>query len=66
MEIAIGRPRETYSTDAFVADLAAFCDAIDLDSFVLIGHSMGARNSMVFTSKYPDKVQKLVIVDIDP
>ena len=59
-------PEGDYSTDAFVADLAAFCDAINLDSFVLIGHSMGARNSMVFTSKYPDKVQKLVIVDIGP
>jgi pimeloyl-ACP methyl ester carboxylesterase len=55
-----------YSTDAFVADLAAFSDALNLDSFVLIGHSMGGRNSIAFTSKYPAKVQKLVVVDIGP
>ena len=59
-------PGGDYSTDSFVADLAAFCDALNLDSFVLIGHSMGGRNSMAFTAKYPDKVQKLVMVDIGP
>ena len=59
-------PDGDYSTDAFVADLAAFCEALNLDSFVLIGHSMGGRNSMAFTAKYPDKVQKLVMVDIGP
>ena len=59
-------PGGDYSTDAFVADVAAFSDALNLDSFVLIGHSMGGRNSIAFTSQYPDKVQKLVVVDIGP
>jgi pimeloyl-ACP methyl ester carboxylesterase len=59
-------PGGDYSTEAYVADVAAFCDALNLDSFVLVGHSMGGRNSMNFTAKYPGKVQKLVIVDIGP
>lgn len=32
-----------YSTGAYVADLAAFCDALGLDSPVLVGHSMGGK-----------------------
>ncbi|MCZ6876040.1 MAG: alpha/beta hydrolase [bacterium] len=55
-----------YSTDAYVADLAAFADALKLDSFVLVGHSMGGRNSMAFAAQYPQRLQKLVIVDIGP
>jgi phosphoglucomutase len=35
-------------TSAYVADLAAFCEVLKLDSFILVGHSMGGRNSMSF------------------
>lgn len=59
-------PHGDYSTAAFVADLAGFCDALKLDPFVLVGHSMGGRNSMAFASSYPEKVAKLIIVDIGP
>src|SRR5262249_61536923 len=33
---------------------------------VLVGLSMGGRNAIYFTSKRPELVQKLVIVDIGP
>ncbi len=59
-------PDGDYSTEAFVADLAGFCQAAGLEPFVLIGHSMGGRNSMAFTAQYPERVEKLVIVDIGP
>jgi pimeloyl-ACP methyl ester carboxylesterase len=55
-----------YTTNAYVADLLGFTDALGLTSFILVGHSMGGRNSMAFSARYPDKVQKLVIVDIGP
>jgi pimeloyl-ACP methyl ester carboxylesterase len=55
-----------YTTNAYVADLAGFCDALNLDKFVLVGHSMGGRNSMAFGGKYPEKLKKLVIVDVGP
>ena len=42
-----------YSTGAYVADLAAFCDALGLDSPVLVGHSMGGRNVISFAARYP-------------
>ena len=59
-------PRGDYSTDAFVADLEEFCDALSIEKFTLIGHSMGGRNSMAFAGRNPDKLDKLVIVDIGP
>ena len=55
-----------YTTPAFVADLAGFCDAVGLDSFILVGHSMGGRNSMLFASQYPEKLKQLVLVDVGP
>ena len=59
-------PGGDYSTDAFVADVAGFVDAIGLDKFVLFGHSMGGRNSMAFAGKYPERLEALCIVDIGP
>lgn len=55
-----------YSTDAYVADLDAFCRALGMDRFILMGHSMGGRNSMTFAGKYPNKLEKLIIVDMGP
>ena len=55
-----------YNTDAYVADFSGFCEALKLDSFILVGHSMGGRNSMVFTANNLDKVEKLVVVDMGP
>ena len=55
-----------YSTEAYVADLEGFCQAVGLTSFILVGHSMGGRNSMSFASQHPEMLQKLVIVDVGP
>lgn len=59
-------PGGDYSTDAFIADLAGFVDAIGLDKFILFGHSMGGRNSMAFAGQYPERLERLCIVDIGP
>ena len=55
-----------YDTPFHVADVQAFTDMIGFDSFVLIGLSMGGRNAYTFTATYPDKVQRLIIVDVGP
>ena len=57
---------EDYSTGAYVADLAAFCGALGLDSPVLVGHSMGGRNVISFVARYPQITRKLIIVDMGP
>ena len=55
-----------YSGDAYLADLVGFCDTLSLDSFILVGHSMGGRNSLAFAGRHSRRLQKLVIVDIGP
>ena len=59
-------PDGDYSTRAYVDDLAGFCDALNLPPLTLVGHSMGGRNSMAFTARYPERVERLIIVDIGP
>ncbi|MFB3091666.1 MAG: alpha/beta fold hydrolase, partial [Dehalococcoidia bacterium] len=55
-----------YSGKAYVSDLLGFCDALKLDSFILVGHSMGGRNSLSFAGQHSGRLQKLIIVDIGP
>jgi esterase len=59
-------PDGDYTTGAYVADLLGFCDALKLDKFTLVGHSMGGRNSMAFAGRNPQRLEKLVIVDVGP
>ncbi len=55
-----------YARDRFVEDLAAFVDALDLRRFVLVGLSMGGWHSLLYTAENPDRVDRMVIVDIAP
>lgn len=55
-----------YDTKFHVADLNSFSDAIGYDSFILIGLSMGGRNAYSFAAKYPEKVDRLIIIDVGP
>jgi pimeloyl-ACP methyl ester carboxylesterase len=55
-----------YSTSAYVSDLLGFCDALKLEKFTLVGHSMGGRNSMSFAGRHAHRLQRLIIVDIGP
>jgi pimeloyl-ACP methyl ester carboxylesterase len=59
-------PDGDYSLDAHQRDLDAFVEAVGLDQFILVGHSMGGRNAYVYTSRHPEKVKALVIVDTGP
>jgi len=59
-------PAEVYNAIASFDDISGVVDELALPPFVLVGLSMGGRNGMYFTSKRPDRVQKLVIVDIGP
>ena len=59
-------PERDYSRASMVNDVAAFTEALGLDSFFLIGMSMGGMNSMMFTSQHIERVRSLVVVDIGP
>ena len=55
-----------YARDRFVEDLAAFADALNLRKFTLAGLSMGGWHSILYTADNPDRVERIVIVDIGP
>ena len=47
-----------------VADLLLYLDGHGLDRVLLMGHSLGGKIAMKFACRYPERVRKLVIVDI--
>ena len=48
------------------ADLEEFMDVQHLESAFVLGHSMGGKTAMQFALLHPQRVSKLVIVDIGP
>ncbi len=55
-----------YTRDAFVGDLEGLRLALGLERFALVGHSMGGLNAVTYACKYPERVSKLVLVDVGP
>jgi esterase len=55
-----------YSRDAFVTDLEGFRQALGLERFILVGHSMGGLNAVAYAARHPERVSCLVLVDVGP
>lgn len=45
-------------------DLAELCDALNLNTVHLLGHSLGGKVAMQFATQFPQRVDKLVVVDM--
>jgi pimeloyl-ACP methyl ester carboxylesterase len=58
-----GLGRDDWTIAAFGADVAAVVEHLDLDSVVLVGHSMGGDVIFQAARLLPDKVKALVMVD---
>lgn len=57
---------EEFNYDVLVEDLKHYCEAHHLEEIILLGHSMGGKTAMLFATKYPNLVSKLIVVDISP
>ncbi len=55
-----------YGPRDYVADLEAFVDELQLTNLVLIGHSMGGINAILYAQRHPHRISNLIIVDIGP
>jgi esterase len=53
---------QTYTDMA--EDLIELCDALNLDTIDLLGHSLGGKVAMQFATQYPERVDRLIVVDI--
>lgn len=54
------------SYQAMADDLLDLMDQEKLSSVYVLGHSMGGKTAMHFATSYPEKVDKLIVVDIVP
>src|SRR5215813_15220977 len=59
-------PDADYTVATLAADVAAFVDALGLARISLVGLSMGGRVAIGFAGQAPERVDRLVIVDIGP
>ena len=55
-----------FDYQSMVSDLLEFFETQKIHRPILIGHSMGGKTVMNFAVSHPDKVDKLVVVDISP
>ena len=56
----------SFNYEVLIRDLEQYCDSYKLSNIVLLGHSMGGKVAMLFATKYPELVSKLIVADISP
>ncbi len=60
------KPKTGYAPENYAEDLIKILDDLKWQKIYLVGHSMGGRNALNFASRFPERVEKLVIEDIGP
>ena len=59
-------PDGDYSPETQQKDIEAFVDTLAISQFILMGLSMGGRNSFTYSANNPSRVTALIIVDAGP
>ena len=54
-------PREKWTLEQWGDDVAAFCDALDIEKPVVVGSSFGGFVAMSYAGRHPDHPSKLVL-----
>lgn len=57
---------DEFSYEIMVEDVFEYCQAHSLDKINIIGHSMGGKTAMLFATRHPEMVDKLIVADIGP
>ena len=57
---------DIHTYDSMEKDLFDFFEKQQIKKAVVIGHSMGGKVAMLFAAIHPEKIEKLIIVDIAP
>ena len=55
---------EEMNFETMAQDVLKILEKEKLDKIILMGHSMGGKTAMTFAAHYPDKIDKLIVVDI--
>jgi N-formylmaleamate deformylase len=56
-------PHLNYSLDACASDLVAFAEALGIERYTILGHSMGARIGIRASRWRPSSIERLIMVD---
>ncbi len=59
-------PALRYDHESMASDVIAVTEKLNLNRFVLVGHSMGGRVAMRVAGRLPERLAGLVIVDVGP
>lgn len=59
-------PDGDYSLTTLTGDIAAVVDALALTRFSVVGLSLGGRVAIVYAALHPERVERLMVVDIGP
>lgn len=51
---------------AMAADLKELMEQLEVESAIILGHSMGGKTVMQFSVDFPQMVQKMIVADISP
>lgn len=55
-----------FNYELMAEDLLRWMDHHKVDKATLLGHSMGGKTAMTVASKYPERLEKLIVADISP
>src|SRR5262245_26886526 len=57
-------PTDPWTTDDLVADVEGFVEALGLDTFHLLGYSMGGMTALTFAARHPERIRTLAALSI--
>ena len=60
------QPDTGYAPEDYAQDLTKILDELNWAKINLVGHSMGGRNALAFSTMNPERLNSLVIEDIGP
>ncbi len=60
------RPRINYSPETYIHSVSDFMDGIGIERAILIGNSMGGGIAWALAGHFPERVEKLVLIDCVP
>ncbi|PLP55730.1 alpha/beta hydrolase [Mesorhizobium loti] len=60
------KPESGYEANDYADDIAALIRTLDRGPAILVGHSLGARNSVTAAARHPDLVRSVIAIDFTP
>jgi len=57
------KPDTGYSLDHHIRDIECLLDDLDVEKVVIMGHSLGAFIGLAFAAEYPQRIERLILVD---